>query len=231
MVVSVMDARVTDERRFAAVPSRIGQPSPADTMVTIENISVTTAVSESEQALTVRADVDDGPTENLHYLRPLGTNTWFTLIGTGRADGPVSRDADGVPQFIHEVEEVLVDRGYPIRPLQQGSNYPDPGSVEVRTGGRSERYPLSSHPSTVIVSKAETTDEDIPEDARVQVTYSDQTDDRFEYDIRVVDGDLPPDWVLADLVIWAEGLVWGRTNRAYDRRDRPEEFDVLYRND
>jgi len=45
-------------------------------MVTIEDISVTTAVSDSEQALTIRADVDDGPTENLHYLRPLGTNTY-----------------------------------------------------------------------------------------------------------------------------------------------------------
>ncbi|SEA31652.1 hypothetical protein SAMN04488065_2625 [Haloplanus vescus] len=199
-------------------------------MVTIEDISVTTAISDSEQALTIRADVDDGPTENLHYLRPLGTNTWFTLVGTGRADGPVNRDADGVPQFIHEVEEELVDRGYPLRPLQQGSNYPDPGSVEVRTGPTSERYPLFSHPSTVVVSKAGTTDDDISEDARVQVTYSDQTDDEFEYDIHVIDGDLPSDWVLEDLVIWAEGLVWGRTNRAHDRRDRPEDIDILYRN-
>ncbi|WP_188853805.1 hypothetical protein [Haloarcula argentinensis] len=43
----------------------------------------------------------------------------------------------------------------------------------------------------------------------------------------MVDGELPPDWVLEDLVIWAEGLVWGRTNRDHDRRDRPEDIDVL----
>ncbi|GGM50641.1 hypothetical protein [Haloarcula argentinensis] len=103
-------------------------------MAIIEDISVTTAVSDSEQALTVRTDTDDGSTESLHYLRPLGTNTWFTLVGIGRADGPVNRDADIVSQFIHEVEEELVNRGYPVRPLQQGSNYPDAGSVEVRTG-------------------------------------------------------------------------------------------------
>jgi len=199
-------------------------------MVTIEDISVTTSVSESEQALIVRTDVDDGPKKNLHYLRPLGTNTWFTLVGTGRADGPVNRDSDGGPQFTHEVEEELVDRGYPIRPLRQGSNYPDTGSVEVRTGATSERYPLFSHSSSVVVSKAGTTDDDISEDARVQVTYSDQMDDPFEYDVHVVDGGLPHDWVLEDLVIWAEGLVWGRTNRAHDRRDRPEDIAVLYRN-
>lgn len=62
----------------------------------------------------------------------------------------------------------------------------------------------------------------------MEVTYSDQTDDPFKYDIHVVDGELPSDWVLEDLVIWAEGLVWVRTNRAHDRHDRPEEIDVVY---
>ncbi|MFK8214622.1 hypothetical protein [Haloferax volcanii] len=190
-------------------------------MVNILETEVSTALNEGNQLLRVKADIDGNQPESFFFLRPFGANTWFFLAGRGRK-GPVDRDTD-TPQVVDELEESLVEEGWPIRPINNSSNYPDTGAVEVQfSGGGIHRYPLFAHGASVVVAKEGDID-DNQVDATVEVQYSDEI---YEYVIHVSDGEIPDDWILEDLVIWADAVELGDTYHPHDDLRNPTSIAV-----
>ncbi|MFY4814569.1 hypothetical protein ACOJIV_18005 [Haloarcula sp. AONF1] len=191
-------------------------------MVQILDTEVSTALNEGNQVLEVEADIGEDQPETFFFVRPFGANTWFFLAGRGR-QGTVDRNADDTPHIVDEIEETLVEDGWPIRPINDSSNYPDTGTVEVQfSGGGIHTYPLFSHDASVVVAKKGDIDEsDV--NAMAEVTYSDE---KYEYVIHVSDGEIPADWVLEDLVIWADAVELGDTYHPHDDIRNPVSITV-----
>ncbi|MCD2205144.1 hypothetical protein [Halobacterium sp. KA-6] len=191
-------------------------------MIDITDIEVSTALNSGDQLLKVESDIGTDQTESFFFRRPLGTNTWFFLAGRGRK-GDIDRDANSTPQVIDNLEQELVDQGWPIRPINNSSNTPTTGSVEVQFSGTTfHRYPLFSDDASVVVAKKGDID-DAEVDAMVEVKYSNE---EYEYVVHVSDGDLPDDWVLEDLVIWADAIELGDTYHAHENLRNPESITV-----
>jgi len=77
-------------------------------MVEIVETNVITSEDRGEQVLEVQADINSEVPESYFYLRRLGSNTWFTFIGCGRANQPVDSSGE-TRSMINEVEEELVN--------------------------------------------------------------------------------------------------------------------------
>lgn len=192
-------------------------------MVDINEIEITTAPKQGSQLLKVEADIGADQPESFFFRRPLGSNTRFFLSGRGRK-GQIDRDADSTPQVVDTLEEELVDDGWPIRPINNSSNTPETGSVEVQFSGEVfHRYPLFADESYIIVAKKGDID-DSEVDATVEVEYSDE---KYEYVIHISEGDMPDDWVLKDLVIWADAVELGDSYHAHDNLRNPESIAVF----
>jgi hypothetical protein len=191
-------------------------------MAELLSTEVTTSESDGEQLLRVEANVDGEGKESLFYLRPLGTNTWFTLRGTGRAGASNGVDPSS-SEALHEIEEALVEQGFPIRPLNNSSNYPETGTVEVQFSGETiHRYPLFSDTASIVISEVSNISSSNT-DATVTIEYSDK---KYEYAIHVSDGTLPDDWILADIAIWADAVELGDTLHSHDDLRNPDRVSV-----
>jgi hypothetical protein len=191
-------------------------------MVDINDIETSTAPKSGDQLLKVEANIGAGQLESFFFRRPLGTNTWFFLAGRGRK-GDIDRDADSTPQIIDDIEKKLVDDGWPIRPINNSSNTPETGSVEVQFSGKgAHRYPLFSDKASVVIAKKGDID-NTEVDATVEVQYSDE---EYRYVVHVSDGNLPDGWVLKDLVIWADAVELGDTYHAHENLRNPESITV-----
>jgi len=191
-------------------------------MIDILEIEVSTAIDEGRQVLIVKADIGRSKPETFFFIRPFGANAWFSFIGRGRR-GSVDRNPDSTRKVVDEIEEMLIRNGWPVRPISNSLDSPDTGTVKVQfSDGREHTYPLFAQDASVVVAKRDDI-EDSNIDATVKVEYS---DNEYEYAIHRIDGELPDDWILKDLIIWADAVELGDTYHSHDDLREPKSITV-----
>jgi len=107
--------------------------------------------------------------------------------------------------------------------MEEPSNYPESGQVEIQFNhGSIHAYPLFSDDASLVISEPGNLD-DSEIDATVSVEYMDE---EVEYAIHVSDGGIPSEWVLTDIVIWADAVELGDTRHGHDNLRNPDTVRV-----
>lgn len=119
----------------------------------MRDVTVDRSVADGTELLSVRLRARDGDDE-YHYARPVGQDTWFHFVGTDSRQRDVDPFAPTVdPTRRATVDDVLLERGYPIR-AHDGTTPPE-GQLEILTTAGTRARAFHTHPGTFVVFRDE----------------------------------------------------------------------------